>query len=161
MKIKALTLSVLAVAVLGACASQQPITSKPVSVSFTGNPKIESVAGYNPVEVRSYRKKGNNSIEFSGASCDVTGAGFAAKLITPGIVNLPDLLGRTQPVTVTCSADGSARTVIERPYNLTHEQNMGAANGNGIVGAIVVGVLESSREKSKDHFGYRNIRVNW
>ncbi len=161
MKIKAATTVAVAAALLSACASQQPITTKPVSVSFTGNPKIESVAGYNPVEIRSYRKKDNRSVEFSGASCEVAGAGFVAKTVTPGIVNMPDLLSKTKPVTVSCAAEGGLRTVVQPPYNLTHEQNMSAADGNGLVGAIVVGVMEGSREKSQDHYGYRDISVTW
>ncbi|RNF33147.1 hypothetical protein A7A09_018430 [Paracoccus methylarcula] len=123
----------------------------------TGNPPLHGVIGFEPTPVRSYKDRK----EIAGAACDVQGVGYTAELTTPGLVNLPDQRSNSQPVTVTCIADGVTRTEVASAYSKTSQKNSNNAAGSGLLGAAIVGVYNGVRDKSNDDWGYPEIRVRF
>lgn len=61
--------------------------------------------------------------ELAGVTCDIAGVGYTAKVVTPGLVNLPDQAAQSQPVTATCRKDDAVRTVVVQAFSRTASQN--------------------------------------
>lgn len=155
MKTSSLGFSLLVAVALSACGSSAPIASAPVSVTPTGNPPLKGVIGFEPTEVRAFNK---DKKEISGVTCDIQGVGYTAKVVTPGLVNLPDQRANSQPVTTVCRLDDEIRSVVVKAYSKTSESNQNSASVNGgLIGAAVSGIVEGVRDKSRDDWGYPKI----
>lgn len=148
----------VALLTLAACEGSAPITSAPVSVTPTGNPVLQGVIGFEPTPVRAYQ--GRN--ELSGVTCDIVGVGYTARVVTPGLVNLPDQRAQSQPVTATCRKDEAIRSVVVHAYSRTASNNRESAQANGgILGVVFSGVVEGVRDKSNDDWAYPTIRTEF
>lgn len=148
----------LALLTLAACDGPAPISSAPVSVTPTGNPVLRGVIGFEPTPVRAYQ--GRN--ELAGVTCDIAGVGYTAKVVTPGLVNLPDQAAQSQPVTATCRKDDAVRTVVVQAFSRTASQNRASAQANGgILGVVFSGVVEGVRDKTNDDWAYPTIRTEF
>ncbi len=146
---------------LGACAAA-PITTPPVSMTFS-DPALESrVDTFDIVEVRTVTGQFASRETVEGAACEVFGTGFSATFQSPAVLNMPLFRGRTSDARITCRAtlDGQtltdARTLEVR--NLSAPENEGITISTGTSGTSV-GAVFSIRDRSKDRFDYPRSTV--
>lgn len=146
---------------LAGCQSGLDIKTAPVNVAYTGNPKIGHIAGHSNSEIRSYRTVDGKRTEVAGAKCRAEGHGFVADFVTPAVVRFPDMNARTRDLVISCTLDGQRRSKPVAAINMTSKRNHASNSRNGLIGALVGGVVESSRDKSRDNFGYGNIGIEF
>lgn len=156
-------LALIAIALtLTACETAEQITTPPVNVTFTGNPRITQIAGYSTVTVRSQETNADGRmVEFRGAECEMQGSGFRASFTTPAVVNMPDAQSQTRPVTVTCRSGNRSVSTVAHPYNFDSERNLAAGEGAGLLGILVISVVDGMRDQTHDSFAYEDIIVGF
>lgn len=146
---------------LSACAEQTPITTPPANVTYTSAQAKQNIASLDPVAIRSVyvvEKNGRKAkTEFSGARCNVVGTGFKGQVTSPGILKVPTYLGRTDPITVRCAANGQNPSLKVNAVNATATQSAPIVPG-GLLGALVATAVtaaaKASRDPAKDQFDY-------
>jgi hypothetical protein len=145
-----------------ACATKQESILKAKghaeNVEFASDVAQQGVIGFRATSVRVSRDE-NSSLQ---ASCDLVGEGFAAKVVTPGIVNLPSYGKNTKPIQAKCLVDGKELSQTVKPSNLSADNHKANAIGAGIlVGGIMGGAVAGSvnGEKAGDAYGFKAIKL--
>jgi len=153
------------VLLLTACsAAKMNITSKPVGVQQTAGYVSTGITETQPLEVRTYQKVEDSLKEVQKVNCELKGRGFTAKVITPGIVNIP-VYGKGSPaVTTYCTSNDLAGTKSALIANLDLQTrkastaNAGATGG--LLGALIATAVSANMgERKGDRFAYNPIAV--
>ncbi|MEL7097876.1 MAG: hypothetical protein AAGM84_03525 [Pseudomonadota bacterium] len=142
---------------LAACAELTPVTTPPQAVSFTSSQAQQNIHSMEPITIRTLQPGNGGTLgdEVIGASCRLRGTGYTVDFVTPADVTLPTYLGRTDPVNVTCRANGA--TATER-FNAINQRTQSSPVSGPIVAVLIVAAAEAairaSRDPSKDTFAY-------
>lgn len=152
-----LHLIALTLAIAG-CSQGLPITTPLVEVSMTGAGAMPQVRRLDVVEIRSVQGSAFRQNEFGGAQCQITGTGFRAAFTTPARLRLPVYDGRTDAVSLTCTARFAqgmiTRSDVIEAKNLTADAvDEGITIGIGTGGTSIRAAI-SLRDRSKDRFDY-------
>ena len=143
-----------------ACATNEPVTSVPVDVITVDKSAHSGLVGYEPIYVRTYLKPaGKSRTEIKNVTCEIKGPGYTAKVVTPGIVNLPDKRDRSSSVNIICKKDGEIRNAIVTPYNKTSANLVNSGGSGGLLGVLLVSGIDSIRNKTDDDWGYPNAEI--
>ncbi|MDQ2091889.1 hypothetical protein [Marimonas arenosa] len=108
----------------------------------------------------------NVSTYASSAPCTMETEFFTVALKAGEIVNLPSYGRQSPPMTVRCKAGPRDLKRVVEPVNLTQQAYQAEAAGHmlvgfGLVGAAISAGSASSRDKSKDVYGYpQQIKMN-
>ena len=128
------------------------------NVEFASDSAQQGVVGFRATSVRISENDKTNI----RAVCDLTGDGFAAKVNTPAVVNLPSYGKSTKPLQVDCLVRGKEHSLTVEPANLSADNRSANAVGasvlfGGVVGGAVAGATIDDKEG--DAYGYRPIKI--
>lgn len=148
-------------ATLSACTTGTPITSPPQNVTFTSAIAKKNVATTDVVEIRTQRVETvagkQKKSEVLGAACSLKGNGYKAKFVSPAKLLVPTYLGKTDPISATCTLAGKRASATLKPTNVTVNSQTPAVGG-GLVGALIMAAanaaIVASRNPAKDKFDY-------
>jgi hypothetical protein len=150
----------LSMLVLSACATPAPVTTEPVNVTVTDNSKNYGTQGIEPIYVRTFIDlEGEPKKEVTNVACVVTGDGFKASVVTPGLLNMPDRGNGSKAANITCTKGDETRSAAIQPYNKTSKRMMNAGEQGGLIGVIVMAGYDAARNKTNDDWGYQSVDV--
>lgn len=150
---------------LSACASME-ITQPPVPYQAT---KSLKAVGESSLSVRSFAKVSGETKELAGVPCKLTADGFKSQFQTPANVIVPNLQSAMPVAALNCTYEGKTVSKTLNPTNETISQimdrNQSATAGNGVLGALIGGVIASRqiarRDETKDIYSYPDVRVDF
>lgn len=156
----------LCLSVLAACATGVAINTPPQQVSFSTDAARNNIYAQKPIEVRAQSIQIVNGskkrAEITGAACAIKGTGYTAQITTPAKVNLPTYKGRTDPVTITCKANGQTATKTFEPYNETTSRQATVTTGGlaaVLVTAVATAAVKAARNPANDVYAYHSKMV--
>ena len=172
----------LAVLVLAACAEKRmPLTS--VAEVQHNEPQVGDTTlmrrGSQIVEVRTFVRKLKSDeevakatfstgevegpgqtrvteeIEIAEATCILKGDRFAAEVVTPAGVRVPLYGYQSGALTLECSKDGFEPGIaVVEPYNKTFAERRQGAAGGGLLGALLIEIINAASDETNDEFEY-------
>lgn len=161
-------------------------TAKPVSMVVDATPTVASVkhgdvlaaqraSGQDIPEVRGFdyvtvravavlrdEETGRSkNEELEGIPCTVSSEGYTAEVKTAAQVKVPNYGYASRPIEVRCKAPGykdGIKTVSA--YDITSSNRLNSAASGGLLGVMVVGLIDAADSKDDHKFGYPEVRVN-
>ncbi len=153
MKSQFLRSAVLLTLMLGISGCSTPaleITTPLVKPTYNAKSKGMKANAMLTHHVRAYSKTDKAKTEIRGAACTIRTPYYAAKLSTPGHVELPSYADKTPPATLSCTHGGKTQTKTVNPFNLTVQQRT-ANSGGGILPYLIV---VAATKKSNSVYSY-------
>lgn len=160
-------------------------TSKPVSMVVDATPTVPAVqhgdvlaaqraAGQDIPEVRGFdyvtiravavlrdvETGRSKNEELEGVPCTVSSEGYTAKVKTAAQVKVPNYGYASRPIKVHCKAPGykdGIKTIAA--YDITSAKRLSSAASGGLIGVVVVGLIDAADSKGDNTFGYPEARV--
>lgn len=127
---------------------------------------IPEVRGFDYVTVRAIgvttdKKSGNSKREeIEGVPCTVTSEGYTATVKTAAQVKVPNYGYASRPIKVECKAPGYKNGLLTvAPIDLTSQNRLNSAGSAGLLGVLVVGLIDAADSNRNHQFGYPEIRV--
>jgi hypothetical protein len=96
-----------------------------------------------------------DEVEIGGATCVLRGDKFSAEIVTPAGVRVPLYGHRTGDLTLECAKEGFAPAVtVVSPYNKTFAERRANAASGGLLGALIIEVINAASDETNDVFEY-------
>lgn len=157
--------SLFACLAVAGCVQYSEIESKPQQVNFSDATASQNVHRTTISEIRTIitdpNGNGKKQIEIEGASCEISGHGYALRVISPAKVALPTYLGATDAVDITCATDQKTETHNIPAINATEEGLRSGSSQGSLLGILVEQAVKTSiavgRDPSKDKFRYPTV----
>lgn len=112
------------------------------------------------IEVVNSENKSTSESEIEGADCLLEGDGFSAKVVTPTGVRVPLYGYRTGELTLECSKDGYGPAIaIAETYNKTFAERQSGATSGGLLGVLIVSLINAASDETDDEFEYADEPV--
>lgn len=165
---------------LAACQTAKPITSVVDAQPTVKNVKhgdvlasqraagqdIPELRGHSYVTVRtsavtidkqSGRQK-NEEIE--GVACTISSEGYRASVKSAAQVKVPNYGYASRPIKAECKAPGYKDGIqVVAPYDETSQKRMSRAGSGGLLGVLVVGIIDAATSNKNHIFSYPSINV--
>lgn len=173
--------TVVVLLLLTGCVKHQPIaelaTIKPTEPGARGfdvfaarrdaGEKIPMLKGIDVLTIRTYhhvppkRRKGRfERKEMVGAQCAIISEGFHATVKTPGQVRVPDYGKASRKATVECKKDGYRSGIkAVAVYDVDKAGRRAAGANNGLLGLVVVEVINAADNDDDNEFDYQVAEV--
>jgi hypothetical protein len=121
---------------------------------------VPEFAGDQLVEVRTYKNTDEGQVELAGATCSLSATGYSASMRTPAKVRVPLYREHSSTLAVTCEMPGyQKRMVTVAPYDATRASRLASSGSGGLLGVVVVAVVDAAADNSKNDWRYPIARV--